>query len=243
MVRRNEFRSDLYYRLNVFPIQLPPLRERRQDIGPLIQHFVDSFSCRMGKQIEHIPGETLNAFMSYSWPGNIRELQNLIERAVILSDDGVLPNTLPRVHSEAVTSASRSGTLKDVDRALSMETLEASGGTIGGPRGAADRLGLKRTTLYARMKKLGIKRSGPVAPLVITIADREREIIETALTESGGQVAGPKGAAAKLGIPRQTLDSKVASLGIDKRRFRNLTRCSRSLEVASLVPASSAERR
>jgi transcriptional regulator with GAF, ATPase, and Fis domain len=245
MVRRNEFRSDLYYRLNVFPIQLPPLRDRRQDIGPLIQHFVDSFSCRMGKQIEHIPRETLNAFMSYSWPGNIRELQNLIERAVILSDDGVLPNTLPRVHTEMVTSASRSGTLKDVDRALIVETLEASGGMIGGPRGAADRLGLKRTTLYAKMKKLGTERqgSGPAVPLVITIAEREREIIEAALAESGGRVAGPKGAAAKLGIPRQTLDSKIASLGIDKRCFQNLTRYSRSLEVSSLVPASSAEGR
>jgi transcriptional regulator with GAF, ATPase, and Fis domain len=224
MVRRNEFRSDLYYRLNVFPIQLPPLRERRQDIGPLIQHFVDSFSCRMGKQIEHIPGETLNALMSYSWPGNIRELQNLIERAVILSDDGVLPNTLPRVHTE---------------------TQEASGGMIAGPRGAADRLGLKRTTLYGNMKKLGIERqrSGPAVPLVITIADREREIIEAALAESGGRVAGPKGAAAKLGIPRQTLDSKIASLGIDKRRFRNLTRNPRLLEASSLVPASTAEAR
>jgi DNA-binding NtrC family response regulator len=211
----------------------------------LIQHFVDSFSCRMGKQIEHIPRETLNAFMSYSWPGNIRELQNLIERAVILSDDGVLPNTLPRVHTEMVTSASRSGTLKDVDRALIVETLEASGGMIGGPRGAADRLGLKRTTLSAKMKKLGIERqgSGPAVPLVITIADREREIIEAALAESGGRVAGPKGAAAKLGIPRQTLDSKIASLGIDKRCFQNLTRYSRSLEVSSLVPASSAEGR
>jgi transcriptional regulator with GAF, ATPase, and Fis domain len=240
MVRRNEFRSDLYYRLNVFPIQLPPLRDRRQDIGPLIQHFVDSFSCRMGKQIEHIPEETLNAFMSYSWPGNIRELQNLIERAVILSDDGVLPNTVPRAHTEVVTSASKSGTLKDVDRALIVETLEASGGMISGPRGAAERLGLKRTTLYAKMKKLGIKRSGPAAPLVVTIADREREIIETALTQSGGRVAGPNGAAAKLGIPRQTVDSKIASLGIDKRRFHNLTRYSRLLAVSSLVPASSA---
>jgi transcriptional regulator with GAF, ATPase, and Fis domain len=220
MVRRNEFRSDLYYRLNVFPIQLPPLRDRRQDIGPLIQHFVDSFSCRMGKQIEHIPEETLNAFMSYSWPGNIRELQNLIERAVILSDDGVLPNTVPRARTEVVISASKSGTLKDVDRALIVETLEASGGMIGGPRGAA-----------------------AAAPLEITIADREREIIETALTQSGGRVAGPKGAAAKLGIPRQTLDSKIASLGIDKRRFQNLNRYDQLLRASSFVPATTDEAR
>jgi transcriptional regulator with GAF, ATPase, and Fis domain len=244
MVRRNEFRSDLYYRLNVFPIQLPPLRERRQDIGPLIQHFVDGFSGRMGKQIEQIPGETLNAFMSYSWPGNIRELQNLIERAVILSDDGVLPNTLPQVRMEVVTLASRSGTLKDVDRALILETLKASD-RIGGRGGAADRLGLKRTTLYAKMKKLGIERqrSGPAVPFVMSIADREREIIEAALAESGGRVAGPKGAAAKLGIPRQTLDSKIASLGIDKRRFQNLTRYDQLHRASSFVPATTDEAR
>jgi DNA-binding NtrC family response regulator len=211
----------------------------------LIQHFVDGFSRRMGKQIEHIPEEILNAFMSYSWPGNIRELQNLIERAVILSDDGVLPNTLPRIPTEVVTSGSRSGTLKDVERALIVETLEASGGMIGGRGGAADRLGVKRTTLYAKMKKLGIERqrSGPAAPLVITIADKEREIIEAALGESGGRVAGPTGAAAKLGIPRQTLDSKIAGLGIDKRRFQNLTRYAQLLGASSFVPATAEEAR
>jgi DNA-binding NtrC family response regulator len=210
----------------------------------LIQHFVDGFSGRMGKQIEQIPEETLNAFMSYSWPGNIRELQNLIERAVILSDDGVLPNTLPQVRMEVVTLASRSGTLKDVDRALILETLKASD-RIGGRGGAADRLGLKRTTLYAKMKKLGIERqrSGPAVPFVMSIADREREIIEAALAESGGRVAGPKGAAAKLGIPRQTLDSKIASLGIDKRRFHNLTRYDQLHRASSFVPATTDEAR
>jgi formate hydrogenlyase transcriptional activator len=94
MVRRNEFRSDLYYRLNVFPVVLPPLRQRRQDIAQLVRHFVEIFARRMGKQINHIPEETLGAFTSYSWPGNVRELQNLIERAVILSNNGVLPNPL-----------------------------------------------------------------------------------------------------------------------------------------------------
>jgi transcriptional regulator with GAF, ATPase, and Fis domain len=238
MVQRNEFRSDLYYRLNVFPILLPPLRERPDDILHLIEHFVGDFSRRMRKQIEQIPEETLDAFMSYSWPGNIRELQNVIERAVILSDDGVLPNTLPRIYTEVVTSASRSGTLKDVERALILETLEASDGMIGGPGGAADRLGLKRTTSYARMKEPGIERQEfcPAAPLMITIADREREIIEAALAESGGRVAGPKGAAAKLGIPRQTLDSKIARLGIEKRRFQNLTRYDQLLRAPSFVP-------
>jgi transcriptional regulator of acetoin/glycerol metabolism len=112
----------------------------------------------MGRSIERIPEEIMSALSTYSWPGNIRELQNLIERAVILSDDGVLPNPLPKVRREAVTVASSSGTLKDVDRALILDTLDASGWMVGGPRGAADRLGLKRTTLIAKMKKLGISR-------------------------------------------------------------------------------------
>ena len=95
MAARNEFRSDLYYRLNVFPISLPSLRERREDIPALVEHFVDIFSRRMGRNIHHIPSETVAAFSSYSWPGNIRELQNLVERAVILAQDGVLRNPLP----------------------------------------------------------------------------------------------------------------------------------------------------
>ena len=95
MSARNEFRSDLYYRLNVFPISLPSFRERREDIPALVEHFVDIFSRRMGRNVRHIPAETLAAFASYSWPGNIRELQNLVERAVILSQDGVLRNPLP----------------------------------------------------------------------------------------------------------------------------------------------------
>jgi transcriptional regulator with GAF, ATPase, and Fis domain len=95
MVARNEFRSDLYYRLNVFPIVLPPLRKRQEDIPALVTHFVDFFCSRMGKQIVSIPEETMEAFKSYSWPGNIRELQNMLERAVILADDGVLQNPLP----------------------------------------------------------------------------------------------------------------------------------------------------
>ena len=95
MVARNEFRSDLYYRLNVFPVLVPPLRERREDIRQLVLHFVEVFSRRMGKRIEQIPQTTMNAFTAYDWPGNVRELQNLVERAVIRSDNGVLPNPLP----------------------------------------------------------------------------------------------------------------------------------------------------
>jgi formate hydrogenlyase transcriptional activator len=158
MVKRNEFRSDLYYRLNVFPVQLPPLRERQQDIVPLIQHFVDVFSNRMGKQIEHIPQETLNAFKSYSWPGNIRELQNVVERAVILSDDGLLPNPLAPAATDPIVPLPGSTTLRESERALILETLKATDWVIGGAGGAAVRLGLKRTTLINRMKKLGISR-------------------------------------------------------------------------------------
>jgi formate hydrogenlyase transcriptional activator len=158
MVKRDEFRSDLYYRLNVFPIVLPPLREREQDIAPLVRHFVDVFSRRMGKAIECVPGETLEAFKSYSWPGNIRELQNVIERAVILSNDGVLPNPLPQTETEPILAFSSQPTLRDSERALILETLIAANWVIGGPTGAAAKLGMKRTTLIARMKKHGIFR-------------------------------------------------------------------------------------
>jgi transcriptional regulator with GAF, ATPase, and Fis domain len=160
MVEQREFRSDLYYRLNVFPIVLPPLRERRQDIVPLAQHFVDVFARRMGKRIERIPEETLTGFKSYSWPGNIRELQNVIERSVILSDDGILPNPLPPARTDPVMVFSASTTLRESERALILETLKAADWVIGGPGGAAAKLGLKRTTLINRMKKHAISRPG-----------------------------------------------------------------------------------
>jgi formate hydrogenlyase transcriptional activator len=161
MVKRGEFRSDLYYRLNVFPISLPPLRARREDIPALVTHFVDVFCRRMGKQIEHIHPETMFALCSYSWPGNVRELQNLIERAVILSNLGVLPNPLPTAapKKDAIVFPVAT-TLKASERALILNTLEAVGWVIGGPKGAAARLGLKRTTLICKMQKLGIFRPG-----------------------------------------------------------------------------------
>lgn len=159
MVRRHEFRSDLFYRLNVFPIALPPLRERREDIEQLTLHFVDTYSRRMNKEIRHIPRETLEAFRRYSWPGNVRELQNLVERAVILSNDGVLPNPLPVEDERSITTATRSlGAFIDSQRALILRALEATGWVIGGPRGAAAQLGLKRTTLITKMRKFGISR-------------------------------------------------------------------------------------
>ncbi|MCU1294716.1 MAG: DNA-binding protein Fis, partial [Bryobacterales bacterium] len=149
MVKRGEFRSDLYYRLNVFPVSLPPLRSRREDIPDLVAHFVEIFCRRMGKKIEHISPETMFALCSYSWPGNIRELQNLIERAVILSNFGVLPNPLPTAAAskdDAIIFPAAT-TLRDSERALISNTLEEVGWVIGGPKGAAAKLGLKRTTL------------------------------------------------------------------------------------------------
>jgi formate hydrogenlyase transcriptional activator len=167
MVARNQFRSDLYYRLNVFPVGLPPLRARQEDIPALVIHFVEVFSRRMGKQIDEVPDETMAAFQAYSWPGNIRELQNLVERAVILANEGVLPNPLPTVLPNPLPTSSVSlsapssvipRTLKDSERALILQTLAEVGWVIGGPNGAAAKLGLKRTTLIHRMKKLGIAR-------------------------------------------------------------------------------------
>lgn len=158
MVKRDQFRSDLYYRLNVFPIKLPPLRERIDDIGPLVEHYVEFFSRRVGKHIENIPDEFVHAFKSYSWPGNIRELQNLIERAVVLSDDGVLPNLLRQNRVASVTGFPANTTLCDSERAMILSALETSGWVVGGPYGAAAKLGLKRTTLVARMKKHAILR-------------------------------------------------------------------------------------
>jgi formate hydrogenlyase transcriptional activator len=158
MANGGEFRSDLYYRLNVFPILLPPLRERREDIPALVAHFVEIYSRRMSREIEHIPPTTMSALTSYEWPGNIRELQNLIERAVILSDNGVLPNPLPATGFSPVTTPSAPTTLRDSERRLILQTLESVGWVIGGPKGAAAKLGLKRTTLIHKMQKLGISR-------------------------------------------------------------------------------------
>jgi formate hydrogenlyase transcriptional activator len=158
MVEQNQFRTDLYYRLNVFPLGLPPLRERQEDIPTLVKHFVDVVSRRLGKQIKDIPAPTMAALQAYPWPGNIRQLQNLIERAVILADDDVLPNPLPASTPRTSTVSSFPTTLKDSERALILQTLELSGWVVGGPTGAAAKLGLKRTTLIHRMKKLGIER-------------------------------------------------------------------------------------
>ena len=180
MVKQSQFRADLYYRLNVFPVLLPPLRARCGDIPALVTYFVDFYGRQIGKRVGQIPEEIMFAFCSYSWPGNVRELQNLIQRAVILSYDGVLPNPLPSNHIETVTVRSNSAALKEVDRALIVQTLEAACWMIGGPEGAAAKLGLKRTTLFYKMKKLGIVRPSlsrevkvPVAALDSAVCAQE----------------------------------------------------------------------
>jgi formate hydrogenlyase transcriptional activator len=162
MVRGQQFRDDLYYRLNVFPVTVPPLRERHEDIDSLVRHFVERYARRNNRPAFRIPDEVMEALRRYPWPGNVRELQNVIERAVILSADGVLRVPLSdagRLHSQAAlpTSAAAS-TLEDVERAHILQVLQATGWVVGGPKGAAGRLGLKRSTLRSRMEKLGIFR-------------------------------------------------------------------------------------
>jgi len=164
------FRQDLFYRLNVFPIQIPALRERRDDIPILLEYFIERYAKKAGKRIRTVSKRTLELFQAYDWPGNIRELQNVVERAVVLCD----------------------GEMFSVDESW-----------------------LKRK--LPRESPLSI----PASALGRLEADQEKRIIEAALAETGGRIAGPSGAAAKLGIPRQTLDSKISTLGIDKRRFKS----------------------
>ena len=160
LVAEKKFRSDLFYRLNVFPISLPPLRERREDIALLVPFFVHKSAQQMKKTIERIPTETMQALMDYSWPGNIRELQNLIERAVILTRGAVLQVPLSELKQSGSTAADQthSSTLESVEREHILRVLRDTGWVIGGPNGAAARLGLNRTTLNNRLRKLGITR-------------------------------------------------------------------------------------
>ena len=162
MVQEQTFRDDLYYRLNVFPITVPPLRERAGDIPLLVRYLVNKFSRRMNRAIESIPAQAMEALTQHHWPGNVRELQNVIERAVILSTDGMLRAPLPELkstprESSAVPSGLR--TLEEVERDHILQTLRETDWVIGGPEGAAERLGLKRSTLRSRMEKLGISRT------------------------------------------------------------------------------------
>lgn len=165
-VDEKRFRGDLYYRLNVFPVVIPPLRDRHEDIPLLVRHFVQKYAERMKKRIETIPPGAMKALAEYRWPGNVRELENVIERAVILCD--------------------------------------------------SDTFSVDETWLKQEARGL----SGPAVPFIATLVERGKEMIETALADCGGRVAGPLGAAAKLGIPRQTLESKIKALGINKHQFK-----------------------
>jgi formate hydrogenlyase transcriptional activator len=163
MVKQSTFREDLYYRLRVFPIQVPALRQRTEDIPELVRHFTALFSRRMNKRIEHIPAETMDAFVRYCWPGNIRELQNFIERAVILSPHSVLRAPIAELqpfntHRERDVAISG---LAEVERDHIVRALEASNWVVGGRNGAAESLGMKRTSLLYRMQRLGISRRAP----------------------------------------------------------------------------------
>jgi formate hydrogenlyase transcriptional activator len=161
MILEKQFRSDLYYRLNVFPIQVPPLRERPEDIPLLARHFVQQAAQRMRKAIDTIPSETMEALIHYRWPGNIRELENVIERAVILSPGHVLRLSPGGLKSRIAPGQNpdRHQTLEEVERNHILKTLKETSWVLSGPSGAATRLGLNRSTLYFRMKKLGIAQS------------------------------------------------------------------------------------
>ncbi|HYC23918.1 MAG TPA: sigma 54-interacting transcriptional regulator [Candidatus Bathyarchaeia archaeon] len=158
MVAAGTFRSDLYYRLNVFPVALPPLRERSDDIPHLVRYFTQKFARRMNKRIETIPAEAMAALVRYDWPGNVRELENALERAVILTSGPVLQIPVAEFRGRASRAAARGGTLEATEREAILRALRDAGWVLAGPRGAAAQLGLKRTTLQSRMRKLGISR-------------------------------------------------------------------------------------
>jgi formate hydrogenlyase transcriptional activator len=160
MVQSREFRADLYYRLNVFPVRIPPLRERREDIPILVRYFVQRFAKRLRRPIESISRESIDLLCRWDWPGNVRELQNVIERAVILSQSPTL--TIPRAELESVVlPAAAPVTLEEAERDHILRALDQTDWVIGGPGGAAVRLGMKRTSLVSTMRRLGITRPKP----------------------------------------------------------------------------------
>ncbi|NGZ12012.1 MAG: Fis family transcriptional regulator, partial [Nitrospira sp. LK70] len=158
LVEAKEFRSDLYYRLNVFPLTMPPLRDRREDIPILVRYFTQRHAVRMHKNIQTIPAKTLDVLSQYDWPGNIRELENLVERSVILTQGTALQVPLGELQLERGSSGAATETLQGTEREHILRILREAKWVIGGPDGAAAKLGLKRTTLGSKMKKLGISR-------------------------------------------------------------------------------------
>ena len=177
MVIDREFRADLYYRLNVFPIVLPPLRDRREDIPQLVRHFVREYAGRLNKAIDRIPDSVMNSFCRYAWPGNIRELQNVIERAVLLTEGSELEFSLPGMANLAVAPVRRADhTLAEMERTYIADTLRRTNWVVGGRTGAAAKLGMPRTTLISRMRKLGISREDPW-PRAAGFSDRSDEAV------------------------------------------------------------------
>ena len=154
MMEEKQFRPDLYYRLNVFPIRIPPLRERREDIPLLVKHFTQKYARQMGKQIDNIPAAIMQKLMRWDWPGNVRELENLIERSVILTTGSTLMVSLPQKMNAAIDAAEVVGNFEEQARIVNV--LRETNGRVSGPNGAALRLGVKRSTLLDRMKRLGI---------------------------------------------------------------------------------------
>ncbi len=257
MINERQFRADLFYRLGVFPIALPPLRDRTEDIRLLVHHFAIAYAARMNKQLTAISEEFMAALVRHSWPGNVRELQNLIERSMILSNGTVLSGSLPEVPHTTEdgtrwSTTSTPVTLLEGQISHIRQTLQETKGIIGGPNGAAARLGLPRTTLIHRMKRLGItvasvptSESIPRIPPLsgisheaarsgnatahsdvgreCTLAEAEREHILEAVEMADGLIDGEGGAAEALGVPPSTLRSRMKKLGIKTRTsIRNL---------------------
>jgi transcriptional regulator with GAF, ATPase, and Fis domain len=163
MVIQKQFRSDLYFRLNVFPIAVPPLRERREDIPLLVKAFVHNYSRSMGRRVENVPAGSMEMLTKYEWPGNVRELQNFIERAVILSPGATLCAPLASLSSSEELAPAGAVTLEQAECHHIVKTLRETNWLIGGPKGAAERLGLKRTTLISKMRRLGLSRPSNTA--------------------------------------------------------------------------------
>jgi formate hydrogenlyase transcriptional activator len=157
MIDDKTFRADLYYRLSVFPISLPPLRDRPEDIPALVRHFAAKYAERMNKAVEAIPSETMEAMLSYNWPGNIRELQNFIERGVIISRSPVFRPDLDQIQHQRAKLPDRKQTLDEATRNHILQTLNEVKWVLGGRHGAATRLGIPRTTLISKMRRLGIE--------------------------------------------------------------------------------------
>jgi formate hydrogenlyase transcriptional activator len=233
MAARNEFRSDLYYRLNVFPIQVPPLRERREDIPALVTHFVKFFGGRMEKQIEQIPPETMAALTSYSWPGNIRELQNLVQRAVILSDHGVLPNPLPTAMIRGLTAWEQPRNIRELENFIEPAVIVTGSKSLESPLGELGKTNTVESTNanWVKFQAISGEKTNSGSDK-ISVADeyerKQRDEIIRALTACRGRVGGADGAALRLGVNRTTLLFRMKKYGIYAKQYAYPQRASSS---------------